>query len=132
MKVCLEFGGEAEKTLERLSKHLGTSPTATIYHALNVLHKAVCPPASLTAGVPEDPMPAARPALDDVDQALSIADEINSLIDQVPEAGLDFAVSVEERTADIAKTIEERGRVTEKQTAALGNMLDGLRRWCHD
>ena len=68
----------------------------------------------------------------DVKEALSLAEEIESLASELPEEGEDFGISVIEKAADIARNIEAHGRVTDNQFAALENMLDGLRRWFHD
>jgi hypothetical protein len=65
----------------------------------------------------------------DVQCALSLADQIESMADEVPERGQEFADSVRGRAAEIAETIEERGSVTENQMAALENMAAGLQRW---
>jgi len=134
-KMTLEFGGEAAKSLDKLSRHLGMSPVVTMYHALNVLHKAVFPPLTKAASPAAVTKPPAKPstnATDDVAAALEIAEEIESLAGDLPTAGEDFGMSVLEKSADIAATIEERGRVTDGQMEALQNMLDGLQRWFHD
>lgn len=69
---------------------------------------------------------------DDVRDALGIAGEICDLVDELPEEGEDFGISVAEKAADIAENIEKHNRVTDKQMAALENMLDGLQRWFND
>lgn len=66
---------------------------------------------------------------DDVAEALGIAGEICDLVDELPEEGEDFGLSVAEKTHDIAANIEKHNRVTEGQMNALKNMLDGLQRW---
>lgn len=68
----------------------------------------------------------------EVKEALSIAEEIESLAADLPEAGADFGISVTEKAADIAANIEKHNRVTDGQLAALENMLDGLQRWFSD
>lgn len=68
---------------------------------------------------------------DEVSEALDIADECMSMIDDLPTRGQEFGESVCERVRGIVETIEESGRVTEKQREALENMRDGLSRWMH-
>lgn len=68
----------------------------------------------------------------DVIKALAIVHEIESLAEDLPEAGEEFGMSVSERAAEIAADIEDRDRVTANQFTALENMLDGLQRWFHD
>ena len=140
MKLFLEFGGQAAATLEELSQRLKLSPTATIYHALNVLHKAVIP-SVVKAANGSAKRKTAQPAqqgsrravnANDVDKALAMVEEIQSLADDVPAEGEEFAVSVLEKVADIASTIEEHNRVTDRQMTVLENMRDGLQRWVHD
>lgn len=76
-----------------------------------------------------NPTPSSQPQPPDVRAALSIADEISDLVDEIPEAGWEFAQSVGERAAAIAENIERHNRVTDAQAAALENMRDGLERW---
>lgn len=68
----------------------------------------------------------------DVIKALAIVHEIESLAEDLPDAGEKFGMSVSERAAEIAADIEDRDRVTANQFTALENMLDGLQRWFHD
>lgn len=67
----------------------------------------------------------------ELQEAIELCDEIESLADEVPEAGEDFATSVSERTAGIRETIEENNYATPGQLSALENMRDGLARWIH-
>ncbi|MEN6507135.1 MAG: hypothetical protein ABFD92_21575 [Planctomycetaceae bacterium] len=78
---------------------------------------------SIDLGDPQD---------EDVQAALELAEEIEELASEVPEEGEDFAASVTEKARDIAANIERHNRVTDKQYAALENMLEGLQRWFND
>jgi len=65
----------------------------------------------------------------DIDDAMLLVELILELADNIPEAGEDFAMGVCDTTQNIAKTIEEKGFVTEKQMEALENMQTGLLKW---
>lgn len=67
-----------------------------------------------------------------VEEALSMAEEIEDLAGQLPAEGEDFGMSVMEKASDIAKNIEAHGRVTDAQYNALSNMLSGLEKWFND
>lgn len=67
-----------------------------------------------------------------VKEALAICDDIDYMAERVPSAGEDFAMSVQGKAADIRKTIEHLGSVTDGQTLALSNMQSGLSRWIRD
>ena len=74
-----------------------------------------------------------KAALDaSVKEALSIAEEIESMAADLPEEGEDFGESVAEKAADIAANIKSHNRVTDNQLNALENMRDGLSRWFPD
>ncbi len=64
---------------------------------------------------------------DDIETANDLIDEINLLLEEMPEDAEDFAESVSEKASDISAYIQKHGRVTKKQ-----NMLDGLQRWVRD
>ena len=64
-----------------------------------------------------------------IDEALELAEEIQELAEELPERAEDFGISVMEQAADIAKQIEETGRVTVKQVEALRNMKAGIENW---
>lgn len=66
------------------------------------------------------------------DEVNTLVDEIDILAGAVPDAGEEFAESCCERARGIAETVEESGRVTEKQLTALRNMRDGLKRWVRE
>jgi hypothetical protein len=68
-------------------------------------------------------------ANEQVNEALELCDEIDSLAEDVPSAGEEFASSVCERANDIRATIMGRNFVTDGQMSALENMRDGLSRW---
>lgn len=69
---------------------------------------------------------------DDVTTAMELAEEINELICELPEAGEDFGMSVAERASEIARTVEERMEATSSQIEALENMLEGVKKWIRD
>ena len=66
------------------------------------------------------------------EEAMQLIDEIQSMSEDVPPAGQDFAESVREKSAAIGETIEKYGRVTDAQLTALRNMRNGLARWVHE
>lgn len=70
-----------------------------------------------------DPLPR------DVADALEIADSILMLVDDLPEEGEDFGLSVAEKAESIAANIRKHRRVTDGQLNALENMLAGVERW---
>jgi len=68
----------------------------------------------------------------DVTEAMEVVDEINDLIEEYDgdsDDARDFFDSVLEKADGILQTIENRGRVTDNQAAALENMLGGVRKW---
>lgn len=69
---------------------------------------------------------------DDVETATDLIEQIEFLVEDLPEDAEDFGMSVSETASDIAKYIDEHNSVTKKQIIALENMLDGLQRWIHD
>jgi hypothetical protein len=71
-------------------------------------------------------------AAKDVDRALSLCEEILSLIGEIPDRGRDFAISVGESCAEVQATIEQMNRVTSRQYEALENWLEGIRAWLRD
>ena len=68
----------------------------------------------------------------DVEAALNLVADIESLVEDLPEEGEDFGLSVSEKAQDIGANIEAHNRVTDGQFSALENMLEGLQRWFHD
>jgi len=60
---------------------------------------------------------------------LDQCERILEMVDELPERAEDFAISVGEKVRDMAKWIEERTVVTEKQKEALDNMQRGCERW---
>ena len=72
------------------------------------------------------------PNEDDVERAADLIEEIEGLVEELPERAENFGMGVSETARDIAIQIEEEDRVTKKQLMALENMLEGLRRWFHD
>ena len=69
----------------------------------------------------------------DVADVIAWAEEIEEIVDSLPEEvvdrGLEFFEGVISRSKDIAAWAEEQGRVTPKQVAAVRAMLDGVRKW---
>jgi hypothetical protein len=65
----------------------------------------------------------------DVTEALEMAERIEELAAELPEAGSEFGESVKEKAGDIADNIHAHGRVTEAQQQALENMLYGVQKW---
>lgn len=68
----------------------------------------------------------------DVTEAMEVVDEINDLIEEYDgdsDDARDFFDSVLEKADGILQTIENRGRVTDNQVAALEKMLGGVRKW---
>lgn len=64
-----------------------------------------------------------------VAEAKKIITEIYGLVDELPESGEDYGASVEGKTQEIEKYINEHDFVTAPQVDALTNMRDGLNRW---
>ena len=58
----------------------------------------------------------------EVQEALSLAEQIDELAGELPEEGEEFGLSVSEKAADIARNTEAHNRVTDKQMDALQNM----------
>lgn len=67
----------------------------------------------------------------DITNALTLVDQITSMAEdlELPEEAEEFAASVKEKALSIAKTIEERQCLSDKQLSTLENMHNGLRRW---
>lgn len=62
-------------------------------------------------------------------EAIDLCDEIESLAEDVPERGEDFASSVCDQAGGIRETVERLGAATDAQVTALENMKSGLSRW---
>jgi len=60
---------------------------------------------------------------------LDQCERILEMVDELPDRAEDFAISVGEKVRDMAKWIEERTVVTDKQKEALDNMQRGCERW---
>lgn len=65
----------------------------------------------------------------DADDAIGFADDILSMIDELPDRAYDFGESIREKVEGIKQTIEERQCVTHGQWEALDNMKGGVERW---
>lgn len=70
----------------------------------------------------------------DITAALTLVDQITSMAEdlELPEEAEDFAASVKEKALSIAKTIEERQCLSDKQLTTLENMRNGLRKWLRE
>jgi archaellum component FlaC len=68
----------------------------------------------------------------DIEQAEDLIEEINSLLEELPERAEDFYQSVSETVHDISIFIDKHRRVTKKQINALENMLYGIQKWSRD
>lgn len=65
-------------------------------------------------------------------EAFEICDEIESMMNDIPEAGEVFAGSVSDKASSIRRTVEANNHATPAQISALENMRDGLSRWIRD
>jgi spore coat protein CotH len=61
--------------------------------------------------------------------AVDICEEIQELIEDLPERASDYATSIGEKVADMRTWIEENENVTQRQVDALRNMKDGCENW---
>lgn len=64
-----------------------------------------------------------------------LLDEIDTLIgdcEDLPEAGEDFANSVDEKARSIRATITEHEHCSQRQKDAISNMQDGVNKWFTD
>lgn len=68
----------------------------------------------------------------DVEEALLVCKEIESLANEMPAAGESYAMSVVEKMESIRRTILRSKTATANQAAALGNMCSGMARWMRD
>ncbi len=68
-----------------------------------------------------------------LDETIGLIEELNETIDgldpEIYDAGEDFFESVREKANAIQETIDRRGKVSEAQSAAIVNMLEGVRKW---
>ena len=62
-------------------------------------------------------------------EAIERIDQILADIPNIPDAGADFAESVEEKLSSIRETISKKGRVTDRQEDAIENMGAGVMKW---
>ena len=65
------------------------------------------------------------------DEAIELIEVLDSLLEQITEipAADDYRESVSEKMFSISETIEKRKLATERQIAALNNMISGCERW---
>lgn len=96
---------------------------------VNITRKSQSAPAATITANPSKPGISVETGDSRYDEAQEIIGEINELIEQMPERGMDFAESAGETVSGIAETIEQRGDATQSQIVALQNIRDGLARW---
>jgi len=63
------------------------------------------------------------------EEAMELADDILSDLDDIPERGEEFADSVREKVESMRIWIEENEKVTPLMIVALENMRQGVDRW---
>ena len=68
----------------------------------------------------------------DLERAEDLIEEIDQLLEELPERADDFRQSVSEKTHDISVHMDKYGRVSKKQLNALENMLYGVQKWIRD
>lgn len=98
-----------------------------LHEWLGPLMQASAP--SPTSGAPAAPPARARGQGEDWQRAIADIDAALSDIDDIPEAGQDFASSVQEKLEGMRRWIEDNGKVTEKMLLAIDNMHSGILRW---
>jgi hypothetical protein len=62
-------------------------------------------------------------------RALQLCDDLESLIEDLPERAEDFAASLNEKMHSICQWVEANEHATESQITALENMIAGAERW---
>lgn len=65
------------------------------------------------------------------EDADELCDEILADIEDIPEAGADFAESVRDKVESIQATIQGNANATDRQVAALENIHAGVKKWLH-
>lgn len=65
----------------------------------------------------------------DCNSAIALIDATLEMLDEIPEEGEEFAVSVGAKLRNMRQSIEERGRFTERMQTAIENMHRGAVRW---
>ena len=113
-------------TTRQLAEWLGVSPTQLCEWAPGE------PPTGKPDFVERTEQEEKKPLPPDVREALEVCDEMESLAEEVPSAGEDFAFDVLEKMRSIRGTIERSKSVTVNQKIALENMCSGLARWIRD
>jgi hypothetical protein len=63
------------------------------------------------------------------DEALELCDEIEEMLQDLPDRAAAFAQSVGEKIEDMGRWIEENEHVTQNQIDALQNMKSGCEKW---
>lgn len=124
--IALAFSDREMAALESVAEQLGKTINEVIRAAIKA-HIGQERDRQLASAKPS---PVLKDQQDpDIDEALSLIDDIQAMADDVPERGADFAESVRDKAASIGESIERDGRVTANQIHALENMRDGLERW---
>jgi len=79
-----------------------------------------------------DPAPTKVPVdiVTEDDDFDSLVEEIEHLIESAPDRAQEFVESVQTFVRSVATSVERYGSATANQLTALGNMRDGLQRWC--
>ena len=65
----------------------------------------------------------------DWEEALELCEEIQDLLEELPDRAEDFGQSIGEKVSDMTQWIEENERVTPRQVNALENMRSGCEKW---
>lgn len=63
------------------------------------------------------------------EEAIDLIDEILARVYELPDAGVDFGRSVQEKLESMAEWIDENQHVTPRQLKAIKNMGQGVERW---
>lgn len=65
----------------------------------------------------------------DYEQLLDDIDTLVGDVEELPEEGTDFAISVDEKARAIRATVTEHEHCSQKQKDAIANMQDGVNKW---
>lgn len=71
-------------------------------------------------------------AVEQIDRALRLIDEIEEDHPHTWERGEEFMEDVREKLSDVRETIENRQSVTERQQSAIEGWTSGVKRWHPD
>ena len=70
--------------------------------------------------------------LEDIDIGIEMVDDIEVCHPHTWERGEDFLSDVRDKLRSVRATIEDRDFVTERQSNAVANWIEGIERWCPD